>query len=143
MDRDPFGHRKYHGLYFILGFLIAFVAFMMLTGCEQATSSAGVTVIEDVDVVIIDDRACTGWNCEGPTDPPGCWYPGNEFYCDLDRPRNCCMALTPSCEACQDGCTVDIWLERTCGVDAISAEYAGWDEEKNEPIWLCQAIIID
>ena len=60
-----------------------------------------------------------------------------------EPPVYCCMALTPECEACQDGCTVDIWLERTCGVDAINAEYAGWDEEKNEPIWLCQAIIID
>ncbi len=24
-------------------------------------------------------------------------------------------------------------------VDAISAEYYGWNEELNEPIWLCQA----
>ena len=42
MDRDPFGHRKYHGLYFILGFLIAFVAFMMLSGCEQPNATSGV-----------------------------------------------------------------------------------------------------
>ena len=39
---DPFGHRKYHGLYFILGFLIAFVAFMVLSGCEQPNATSGV-----------------------------------------------------------------------------------------------------
>ena len=39
---DPFGHRKYHGLYFILGFLISFVAFMMLSGCEQPNATSGV-----------------------------------------------------------------------------------------------------
>ena len=39
---DPFGHRKYHGVYFILGFLIAFVAFMMLSGCEQPNATSGV-----------------------------------------------------------------------------------------------------
>ena len=58
-------------------------------------------------------------------------------------PVACCMALTPSCEACQEGIPEDVWLENTCGLDAIGAEYAGWDEETNEPIWLCQAIIID
>ena len=108
MDRDPFGHRKYHGLYFILGFLIAFVAFMMLSGCEQATSSAGV-----------------GESCCEP------------------EPVVCCQALIPSCMACADSCSVDVWLEKTCGLDAIDAEYAGWDEINNEPIWLCKAEIID
>jgi hypothetical protein len=145
MDRDPFGHRKYHGLYFILGFLIAFVAFMMLTGCEQAKSTAGVEVVEEIEkdefVIITDDRACTGWNCNGPTDPPGCWYPGNTQYCD--KPVMCCMALMPTCMACQDGCTVDAWLEKTCGSNATDAEYAGWDEDNNEAIWLCQATIIN
>jgi hypothetical protein len=113
MDRDPFGHRKYHGLYFILGFLIAFVAFMMLSGCERAETSAGV-VIE-----------------RPPIDPPV--YP----------PVYCCMALTPSCEACQEGISVAEWLVDTCGTDACNAEYAGWDEDNNEPIWLCQAVIIN
>ena len=42
MDRDPFGHRKYHGLYFVLGFLIAFVAFMMLSGCDQPNTTGGI-----------------------------------------------------------------------------------------------------
>jgi len=146
MDRDPFGHRKYHGLYFILGLLIAFIVVPMLTGCEQAKSTAGVVeVVEEIEkdefVIIIDDRACTGWNCNGPTDPPGCWYPGNTQYCD--EPIMCCMALLPTCMACQDGCTVDAWLEKTCGSNATDAEYAGWDEIQNEPVWLCKAEIIN
>ena len=60
-----------------------------------------------------------------------------------EPPVYCCMALTPSCEACQEGIPEDVWLENTCGIDAIDAEYAGWDEDKNEPIWLCQAVIIN
>ena len=108
MDRDPFGHRKYHGLYFILGFLIAVVLVFMM-GCEQAETTAGV-VIE-----------------RPPTDPP--------VYC--------CMALTPSCMAMCEGIPEDVWLENTCGIDATDAEYYGWDEETNEPIWLCQVIIIN
>ena len=60
-----------------------------------------------------------------------------------EPPVQCCMALTPSCEACQEGIPEDVWLENTCGLDAIDAEYAGWDEETNEPIWLCQVIIIN
>ena len=59
-----------------------------------------------------------------------------------EPPVYCCMALTPSCEACQEGIPEDVWLENTCGLDAIDAEYAGWDEDKNEPIWLCQMVII-
>ena len=58
-------------------------------------------------------------------------------------PVYCCMALTPSCEACQEGIPEDVWLEKTCGLDATDAEYYGWDEDKNEPIWLCQVVIID
>ena len=60
-----------------------------------------------------------------------------------EPPVYCCMALTPSCMACQEGIPEDVWLEKTCGSIAIDAEYAGWDEDKNEPIWLCQAEIID
>ena len=60
-----------------------------------------------------------------------------------EPPVYCCMALTPSCEACQEGIPEDVWLENTCGLDAIDAEYAGWDEDKNEPIWLCKAEIIN
>jgi len=58
-------------------------------------------------------------------------------------PVYCCMALTPSCEACQEGIPEDVWLEKTCGIDATDAEYYGWDEDKNEPIWLCQMVIIN
>jgi hypothetical protein len=113
MDRDPFGHRKYHGLYFILGFLIAVVLVLSLGGCEQAKTSAGVDI-----------------------ERPPVYLPGWP-------PVYCCMALTPSCEACQEGIPEDVWLEKTCGIDAIDAEYAGWDEDKNEPIWLCQIVIIN
>ena len=102
MSKDPFAHRKYHGLYFVLGFLIAFVAFMMLSGCEQPQAISGV-----------------------------------------EPERQCCMALIPECMACADSCTVDEWIEKTCGSNAIGAEYAGWDEASNEPIWLCQAEIIN
>ena len=97
-------HRKYHWLYFLLGFFIAVVV-ATLMGCEQPQSTSGVIKEEP--------------------------------------PVYCCMALTPSCMACQEGIPEDVWLENTCGTDAIGAEYAGWDVEKNEPIWLCQAIIID
>ena len=45
--------------------------------------------------------------------------------------------------ACADNCSVGEWLERTCGPNAIDAEYAGWDDVSNEPIWLCQAEIIN
>ena len=60
-----------------------------------------------------------------------------------EPPVQCCMALTPSCEACQEGIPEDVWLENTCGIDATDAEYYGWDEDKNEPIWLCQMVIIN
>ena len=60
-----------------------------------------------------------------------------------EPPVQCCLALTPSCEACQEGIPEDVWLENTCGIDATDAEYAGWDEDKNEPIWLCQMVIIN
>ena len=142
MDRDPFGHRKYHGLYFVLGFLIAVVAFMMLSGCERGVTDKG------RDCVGFAGMTIEGEQCEvivwipEPTDPPGCWYPGNTEYCEPEPPV-CCQALIPSCMACADSCTVDAWLEKTCGPDAIDAEYAGWDNASNEPLWLCQAEIIN
>ena len=126
MDRDPFGHRKYHSLYFILGFLIAFVAFMMLSGCERGTTDKG--------------RACVGF--------AGMTIEGEQ--CEvivlpepIVEPTNCCLALIPSCMACAASCTVDEWLEKTCGPNAIDAEYAGWDSANNEPLWLCQSEIIN
>ena len=53
------------------------------------------------------------------------------------------MALTPECYAQCEGIPVDEWVENTCGTNAIGAEYAYWDEVKNEPVWLCQAEIIN
>ena len=58
-------------------------------------------------------------------------------------PVYCCMALTPSCMACKEGIPEDEWIKNTCGIDATDAEYYGWDEDKNEPIWLCQMVIIN
>ena len=74
----------------------------------------------------------------------GCEQPQSTSGVIKEKPPvYCCMALTPSCEACQEGIPEDVWLENTCGVDATDAEYYGWDEETNEPIWLCQVIIIN
>ena len=142
MNRDPFGHRKYHGLYFILGFLIAFVAFMMLSGCEQGKTTsgkdcwgmAGMTYEGDQCEVIVD---------RPPTDPPGCWYPYNEEFCEPEPPRQCCMALTPQCMAQCEGIPVDEWVDNTCGTLAIDVEYGYWDEINNKPVWLCKAEIIN
>ena len=111
-------HRKYHWLYFLLGFLIAVIV-ATLMGCEQGTTSKG--------------KDCIGF--------AGMTLEGEQ--CEPEPPVMCCMALTPTCEACQDGIPEDVWLERTCGINAVDAEYAYWDEEKNEPVWLCQAEIID
>ena len=60
-----------------------------------------------------------------------------------DPPVMCCMALTPSCMACGEGIPEDEWIEITCGENAIDAEYAGWNQATNEPLWLCQAEIIN
>ena len=111
-------HRKYHWLYFLLGFLIAVIV-ATLMGCEQGTTSKGKDCI-----------GFGGMTVEGET-------------CEPEPPVYCCMALTPPCQACQDGLPEEEWLEQTCGVNAVSAEYAYWDEEKKEPVWLCQSEIID
>ena len=113
-----FEHRKYHALYFILGVLIAIIIGTLM-GCEQGTTSKG--------------KDCIGF--------AGMTLEGEQ--CEPEPPVMCCMALTPPCEACQDGIPEDVWLERTCGINAVDAEYAYWDEEKNEPVWLCRAEIID
>ena len=60
-----------------------------------------------------------------------------------EPPVYCCMAFIPSCMACGTGMTTDEWIKDTCGPNAIDAEYAGWDTDTNEPLWLCQAEIID
>ena len=94
-------HRKYHWLYFLLGFLIAVIV-ATLMGCEQPQSTSGV-----------------------------------------EPERQCCMALTPECYAQCEGIPVDEWVDNTCGTLAIDVEYGYWDEIKNEPVWLCQAEIIN
>ena len=117
-------HRKYHWLYFVLGICIA-VILATLMGCEQGRDDKG--------------RPCSGmagmtWEGEA-CEPEDVW---------IDRPPvYCCMALTPSCMACQEGISVIEWKENTCGTDACNVEYAGWDEDLNEPIWLCEMVIIN
>ena len=126
MDKDPFGHRKYHGLYFVLGFIIAVVVVMMLSGCEQGTTDKGRPCVGFAGMTI-EGEQCEVIVIPEPPEPP----------------VQCCMALIPSCMACADNCSVGEWLERTCGPNAIDAEYAGWDEDNNEAIWSCQAEIIN
>ena len=111
-------HRKYHWLYFILGICIA-VILATLMGCEKGKTTSG--------------RDCIG--------AFGMTYEGEQ--CESEPPVQCCMALTPGCYAQCEGIPVDVWIKNTCGEDAINAEYAGWDEDKNEPIWLCQIVIIN
>ena len=53
-----------------------------------------------------------------------------------EPPVYCCMALTPSCMACQEGISVCEWEEKTCG----EADVMGWDEENG---WMCGLVIID
>ena len=60
-----------------------------------------------------------------------------------EPPVYCCMALTPECYAQCEGIPLDEWVDNTCGTLAIDVEFAYWDEIKKEPIWLCQAEIID
>ena len=94
-------HRKYHWLYFLLGFLIAVIV-ATLMGCEQPQSTSGV---------------------------------------EPERP--CCMALSPECFAQCEGIPVDEWVDNTCGTLAIDVEYGYWDVETNEPVWICQAELIN
>ena len=94
-------HRKYHWLYFLLGFLIAVIV-ATLMGCEQPQSTSGV-----------------------------------------EPERQCCMALTTECFAQCEGIPVDEWVDNTCGTLAIEVEYGYWDVETNEPVWICQAEIIN
>jgi len=119
-------HRKYHWLYFLLGFLIAVIV-ATLMGCEQGKTDKG------RDCWGMAGMTMEGEQCE-PIDYPPPWD---------EPPIQCCMALTPSCMAMCEDIPEDVWLENTCGSLAIDAEYAGWNEDKNEPIWLCQAEIID
>ena len=119
-------HRKYHGMYFILGFLIAAILVMLL-GCEQGSTDKGKPCWGMAGMTM------EGEQCE-PVDYPPPWD---------DPPEACCTALTSSCMAMCEGIPEDVWIENTCGEDAIGAEYAYWDTETNEPVWLCQAEIIN
>ena len=119
-SRDPFGHRKYHGLYFVLGFMIAVVLVLTLSGCQQGTTDKGKDCIGFAGMSVTEIEAC-----EPTFDEP---------------PIACCQALTPECMAQCEGIPEDEWIKDTCGELAIDAEYYGWNEELNEPIWLCQAV---
>ena len=121
-----FEHRKYHWLYFLAGLLLAIIIGTLM-GCDRGKTDKG------RDCWGMAGMTYQGEQCE-PIDYPPPWD---------DPPEVCCMALTPSCMAMCEGIPEDVWIEETCGVDAISAEYAGWDEIQNEPIWLCEAVIIN
>ena len=122
-----FEHRKYHWLYFVLGICIAVILSTMLSGCDRGETEKGKPCWGMAGMTY------QGEQCE-PIDYPPPWD---------EPPEVCCMALTPSCMAMCEGIPEDVWLENTCGSLAIDAEYYDWDEDKNEPIWLCQAEIID
>ena len=121
-----FEHRKYHWLYFLLGFMIAVIV-ATLMGCDRGKTDKG------RDCWGMAGMTYQGEQCE-PIDYPPPWD---------EPPIACCMALTPSCMAMCEGIPEDVWIENTCGVNAVGAEYGYWDTEKNEPVWLCQAEIID
>ena len=121
-----FEHRKYHALYFILGVLIAIIIGTLM-GCDRGKTDKG------RDCWGMAGMTYQGEQCE-PIDYPPPWD---------EPPIQCCMALTPSCMAMCEGIPEDEWLENTCGDLAVDAEYAYWDEIKNEPVWLCRAEIID
>ena len=110
---------------YILGVIVMVLLCFDLAGCESGKTEKG--------------RACwgvlgmdsiTGEQCEPDS---------------IDEPdgRACCMAFMPSCMACKDGITVREWMDKTCGTDSVNAEYSHWDTEKNEPVWLCKAVIIN
>ena len=120
-SKDPFAHRKYHGLYFVLGFIIAVVLVLALGGCQQGTTDKGKDCIGFAGMSVTEIEAC---------EPP-------------EPPVMCCQALTPPCAACDAGLPEDEWLEITCGENAVGAEYAYWDTETNKPVWLCQSEIIN
>ena len=73
----------------------------------------------------------------------GCEKPQTTGGIYEEPPIACCMALTPECMSQCEGIPVDEWMEKTCGPHAISVEYSHWDEINNEPVWMCEALIID
>ena len=121
-----FEHRKYHWLYFLAGLLLAIIIGTLM-GCDRGKTDKG------RDCWGMAGMSWQGEQCE-PIDYPPPWD---------EPPEVCCMALTPSCMAMCEGIPEDVWIENTCGDLAVGAEYAGWDEVKKEPIWLCEAVIIN
>ena len=121
-----FEHRKYHWLYFLAGLLLAIIIGTLM-GCDRGKTDKG------RDCWGMAGMSWQGEQCEVIDYPPP-WD---------DPPIQCCMALTPSCMAMCEGIPEDEWIEDTCGINAVDAEYAGWNEDTNEPLWLCQAEIID
>ena len=117
-----FEHRKYHWLYFLLGFLIAVIV-ATLMGCDRGKTDKG-----------RDCWGMVGMTYQGEQCEPIEWPP------EWDRPEVCCQALTSACMAMCEGIPEDEWIKNTCGELAIDAEYYGWNQEQNEPIWLCQAV---
>ena len=102
-----FEHRKYHWLYFLLGFMIAVIV-ATLMGCDRGKTDKG------RDCWGMAGMTYQGEQCE-PIDYPPPWD---------DPPEVCCMALTPSCMAMCEGIPEDEWIEITCGENAVGAEYA-------------------
>jgi hypothetical protein len=115
-----FEHRKYHWLWFLLGMMIAIILGTLM-GCERGTTEKGRPCVGFVGMTV------EGEQCEVIEWPP-------------QPPEMCCQALTPACMAMCEGIPEDVWIKNTCGINAIDAEYYGWNEELNEPIWLCQAV---
>ena len=124
-----FEHRKYHWLYFLAGLLLAIIIGTLM-GCDRGKTDKG------RDCWGMAGMSWQGEQCEVVEWPP----PWDE---EPEPPVQCCMALTPQCMACGEGISEDEWIKDTCGPNAVDAEYAGWDAVKGEPLWLCQAIIID
>ena len=124
-----FEHRKYHWLYFLLGFMIAVIV-ATLMGCDRGKTDKG------RDCWGMAGMSWQGEQCEVIEYPPP-WDDAPE------PPIACCMALIPECMACGEGIPVDDWIEQTCGPNAVDVEYAGWNAAEGEPLWLCEAIIID
>ena len=118
-----FEHRKYHWLYFLAGLLLAIIIGTLM-GCDRGKTDKG------RDCWGMAGMTYQGEQCE-PIDYPPPWD---------EPPEVCCMALTPSCMAMCEGIPEDVWIENTCGINVIAVEYYGWNEELNEPIWLCQAV---
>lgn len=59
--------------------------------------------------------------------------------CQCELPRACCRGLVPECAACEEGLSVEDWLEKTCPNGENDAYYGGWDEAENKAVWICES----